>query len=349
MKLFLSWSGELSARLATVLHKWIPYIIQPVRPFMSSLDISKGERWGGVLREELKEAQYSIICVTPHSLWSRWMHFEAGVLSKFIDQSAVTPLLFNVDRSALEGTALSQFQSTMYGNEEECRSLIYSINKRLGDAQVDREIVRREFDVWWKELKNEINPILNELDRATHTPYEWLYTTDDFRDYEAKATYKSAWIITPNIYNFALEANVRKIVENNLRNNNVKYRYFVPDEGCAEATEMTELNLMAVQTGNLECRAFEHSDFETHAATDYVIFNVDDENRADEKLLMFLRLPLAGKDGEFWAKLDDRSANAFKNRFRDLWPRGRVVVGKTDRPESLPARKLSAQAGGATE
>ena len=28
MKLFLSWSGELSHKVATALHKWIPYVIQ---------------------------------------------------------------------------------------------------------------------------------------------------------------------------------------------------------------------------------------------------------------------------------------------------------------------------------
>ena len=53
MKVFISWSGENSHKVATALHDWLPYIIQAVKPFMSSGDILKGERWTDVLAREL--------------------------------------------------------------------------------------------------------------------------------------------------------------------------------------------------------------------------------------------------------------------------------------------------------
>ena len=41
MKVFVSWSGELSCQIAEVLKKWIPCIIQSVDVFFSPEDIEK--------------------------------------------------------------------------------------------------------------------------------------------------------------------------------------------------------------------------------------------------------------------------------------------------------------------
>lgn len=45
MKVFVSWSGELSCQIAEVLKKWIPCIIQSVEVFFSPEDIEKGDNW----------------------------------------------------------------------------------------------------------------------------------------------------------------------------------------------------------------------------------------------------------------------------------------------------------------
>src|SRR5215831_3566361 len=96
MKVFLSWSGETSKRVAIALNKWLPYILQPVRPWLSS-EIAKGDRWGQVLETELKDAQYGIICLTKYNISKPWLNFESGVLSRFIERPCLTPLLFNID------------------------------------------------------------------------------------------------------------------------------------------------------------------------------------------------------------------------------------------------------------
>jgi hypothetical protein len=92
MKVFLSWSGETSKKVACALHKWLPYILQPVRPWLSS-EISKGDRWVAVLEAELKDAEYGIICLTKHNIVHPWLNFESGVLSRFIDRACLTPFL----------------------------------------------------------------------------------------------------------------------------------------------------------------------------------------------------------------------------------------------------------------
>ncbi|MGA9601795.1 MAG: toll/interleukin-1 receptor domain-containing protein [Methylocystis sp.] len=88
-KVFISWSGEASHSIATTLHEWLPVILQNIKPFISSEDLRKGGRWGKDLAEQLQHTNFGIICLTPSNLESPWILFEAGALSKFIDESHV--------------------------------------------------------------------------------------------------------------------------------------------------------------------------------------------------------------------------------------------------------------------
>ena len=113
MKVFISWSGETSHKVAIALHDWLPYIIQAVKPFMSSGDIFKGERWSDVLAKELEDTQFGIICVTPSNIKAPWLNFEAGALSKSVDRSFLFPFLSQINPHELEGP-LALFQITIF-------------------------------------------------------------------------------------------------------------------------------------------------------------------------------------------------------------------------------------------
>jgi hypothetical protein len=304
VKLFLSWSGEFSHSVAAALHQWLPYMIQPVQPVLSS-DISKGERWGEVLAQELKDAEYGIICVTPYNLSKPWMNFEAGALTRFIDKACVTPFLFRVDRSCVTGP-LAQFQSAV-SDEGDVLNLIYSINNRLGPAKLDQELLRRTFDVWWKELKKTLDDIAPSAQEETRTVYNWLYTFDDLAIHEGNADNKSIWIITSDIVKHATGNNVRQKVTENIKKG-VEYRYFVPN-----GTDDTDLKAMRVSSHpTLDYKVFDNELFDTQAVTDYVIINAD-----STPLRMLLKLPI--EDGEYWIKVDERSARNLTTRFRKLW------------------------------
>ena len=105
MNIFLSWSGEMSQRVASALRYWLPSVIPSVRPFVSSQDISRGARWLPVLSHELQNAQYGIICVTPYNVHKPWVNFEAGKLTRLRKGFPVTPFLFQLSHASLSWPA----------------------------------------------------------------------------------------------------------------------------------------------------------------------------------------------------------------------------------------------------
>jgi hypothetical protein len=82
MKVFISWSGSLSKSVAEKLRPWMREIIQGLEPFVSSLDIQKGNLWLTELMNELEGSSIGIICLTKENLNSKWLLFEAGALFK---------------------------------------------------------------------------------------------------------------------------------------------------------------------------------------------------------------------------------------------------------------------------
>lgn len=85
MKVFISWSGARSKAVASKLREWLPDVIQNIEPWMSRHDIKAGERWDKELSGELNDSKFGIICLTSDNYDAPWILFEAGALSKTID------------------------------------------------------------------------------------------------------------------------------------------------------------------------------------------------------------------------------------------------------------------------
>ena len=81
MRIFISRSGTKSLGVAIALHSWFPFVINALRPWMSSEDIDKGQRWGLRLSEQLENTKVGIICLTRENLKAPWILFEAGALT----------------------------------------------------------------------------------------------------------------------------------------------------------------------------------------------------------------------------------------------------------------------------
>ena len=117
MKVFISWSGNKSHKVAMIFREWLPSVIQSLEPYVSSEDIDKGARWSSDIAKELEDSTFGILCVTKDNLHAPWLSFEAGALSKTMDKSFVTPFLFDIKRSEVNGPIL-QFQSTVFEKED---------------------------------------------------------------------------------------------------------------------------------------------------------------------------------------------------------------------------------------
>ncbi len=160
MKVFISWSGEMSRELGEALRTWIPGVIQQVKPYFTPNDIEKGTRWSTDIASELEESKVGIICLTKDNLEKPWVMFEAGALSKQLDSSHVCPILFDLDNSDLKGP-LVQFQSTPF-TKGEIKKLVSTINKLLGESRLDDSVLTAVFDMWWPKLEEQIKGIIEK-------------------------------------------------------------------------------------------------------------------------------------------------------------------------------------------
>lgn len=160
MKVFVSWSGEISHKVALVIREWLPSVIQSVEPYVSSEDIDKGSRWLTDISKELDESYFGILCVTHESLEAPWLNFEAGALSKAFDSSNVIPFLFGLKRSEVQGPLL-QFQSVVYAKED-VRKLVISINKAQREDKLEESRLDRIFNVWWPKLEKDLSELAAE-------------------------------------------------------------------------------------------------------------------------------------------------------------------------------------------
>ncbi len=117
MKVFISWSGNISLKVALIFRDWLPSVIQSIEPYVSSEDIDKGARWSTDIAKELENSTFGILCVTKENLEAPWLSFEAGALSKTMEKSFVSPFLFDIKRSEVQGPIL-QFQSTIFEKDD---------------------------------------------------------------------------------------------------------------------------------------------------------------------------------------------------------------------------------------
>ena len=82
MKVFISWSGDTSRMIADEIRKWLPGVLQAVKPYFSPDDIAKGTRWESEISKELEASSVGLLVITPDNIQAPWLMFEAGALAK---------------------------------------------------------------------------------------------------------------------------------------------------------------------------------------------------------------------------------------------------------------------------
>ena len=161
MEVFISWSGERSKIFAEHLHDFLQRLLHPIRPWMSSVDIEKGTQWNKEISTRLSQDSVGIICTTPENQNSAWLMFEAGAISKTIDNARVFPVLIGLEPSELV-SPLNQFQSTTL-KKEDFYKMIESLNNQMKEHKRSDKILKEEFNKSWGKFYSKLQTKLNNI------------------------------------------------------------------------------------------------------------------------------------------------------------------------------------------
>lgn len=165
MRIFISWSGERSKILATALHEWLPVVLHDVQPWMSAVDIHAGKRWATEVAKELESTDFGVSCVTSENVGAPWLLFEAGALTKSMEEGRVIPLLLDLEFREITGPwAIFQAKKV---EREGLLQIIHSINSVAKPPSAEK-IVNKRFDNSWPDLEKQIQAIPESSVAAKH-------------------------------------------------------------------------------------------------------------------------------------------------------------------------------------
>ncbi|OBF33266.1 hypothetical protein A5724_19550 [Mycobacterium sp. ACS1612] len=154
LKIFISWSGDLAREITKVLRDWLPKMFDHIDPWASEVDIDAGMRGLDVIQDRLNASSFGIIVVTTENMNKPWLNFEAGALSKRLEEerNPVVPLLVNFENVYDLQGPVSQFQAIKLdqtGMRGLCRSIAAVIG--LDPLKVDARFL------WaWPDLEKSI-------------------------------------------------------------------------------------------------------------------------------------------------------------------------------------------------
>lgn len=168
MKVFVSWSGELSKEIAEILRINIQALLQEIDVFFSPYDIAKGDNWDRVISENLNDCRHGIICLTKDNISAPWINFEAGALAKSLD-SKVTALMINIQPSDIQGP-LSRYQATALVKDDFWK-LLNSLNKDLTKPVPDTYI-KVLFDAVWPKMNEAFKAALSKHETSEQGNFE---------------------------------------------------------------------------------------------------------------------------------------------------------------------------------
>lgn len=159
MKIFISWSGERSKKVAELLDDWIQCIIQAVTPWMSSKDIDRGALWFTEISDQLANTSVGIICLTKQNKNKPWILFESGALAKGLTSNRVCTFLIDLVATDLENP-LAQFNHT-FPTKESVWELVRTINLTLKENALKEAILLKVFGTYWPQFERDFDSIIS--------------------------------------------------------------------------------------------------------------------------------------------------------------------------------------------
>lgn len=158
MKIFISWSGERSGAIATLLNDWIKCVIQASKPWISTRDIDRGALWFNEIGDQLRATSVGVICLTHENKDRPWILFEAGALAKGLSSSRVCTFLIDLKSTDLVDP-LAQFNHT-FPNKESMWGLVRTLNASADQAALDERVLQQVFETYWPQFEKAFDAAL---------------------------------------------------------------------------------------------------------------------------------------------------------------------------------------------
>lgn len=168
MKIFVSWSGFITKRVAELIRDWLPNVLQSIDPWVSSEDIEKGEIWFTSIADTISTVVIGIVCLSKDNVNAPWILFESGALSKGITKNRVCTLLIDLEPSDLK-PPLSNFNATKI-TKEDMLKLLKTINSASGDKALPEQRLSASFERWWPDFDQKIAEILESVPATKQPP-----------------------------------------------------------------------------------------------------------------------------------------------------------------------------------
>lgn len=170
MKVFLSWSGNRSKKIAEIFCDWIPCVVQSTEVFLSSEAIAAGELWHSKISSALDEIDFGVVFVTKANSSAPWLLFESGALSKKVGSARVIPILCDemssVEELEFKKNPLSHFQYAKI-DEDGMRRLVRSIYSSSDDCTLTDTNFEKSLVHWMPELMQELSQVPADAQRGS--------------------------------------------------------------------------------------------------------------------------------------------------------------------------------------
>ena len=152
MKLFISWSGERSQKVAEVVKEWVQTLFpKGIDVWLSSENMIPGRLSMPKIIKALKTSDYGIFCFVKDNCKSSWMMFEAGAISKQSDAAEAEGLygiIFDGTIEDFRRTPFEQLQLTVF-DKKSLDKMFKSINTKMGQAKIEEHILSKNVDTTW--------------------------------------------------------------------------------------------------------------------------------------------------------------------------------------------------------
>jgi hypothetical protein len=136
---------------------------------MSEKDLPKGTRWNAEIGKKLETSTIGIFCLTPDNLTAPWINFEAGAVSKAVEDARVFTYLFELEYKQVE-YPLAQFNHTKATQAETLRMLHDVNNLLLLNEKVDDNRLERLFANCWPNLEEKLKVVARKMAETKTEP-----------------------------------------------------------------------------------------------------------------------------------------------------------------------------------